>query len=109
MRLASYLESNQSKKAADKVIKRGRKLGLVLSLTVAYISNIIYIPLLLVFRFLLYMLGIIYMFLLPNENFNLRNFFDENALMAGLVRREYADLSSLAQYSKVLSQKARNM
>jgi len=60
-------------------------------------------------RFLLYVAGIVYMFLLPHENFNLRSYFDENALMAGLVRREYADLSSLAQYSKVMSQRVRDM
>ena len=49
------------------------------------------------------MSGLAYLLMLANENFNLSNFFDENALMAGLVKREFADVNSLSYYTQVLS------
>lgn len=40
--------------------------------------------------------------MLPNESFNRKNFFDENALMAGLVKREFNDLRLITEYAAKL-------
>jgi len=51
---------------------------------------------------ILFVLGIAYLVLLSNQNFSRKNFIDENALMAGLVRREFADMASIKEYAKHL-------
>ncbi len=50
----------------------------------------------------LYIVGVVFLVMLPNEKFSRRNFFDENALMAGLVKREFTDLGSLADFASKL-------
>ena len=37
--------------------------------------------------------------MLPNEELCRKSFFDENALMAGLVRREFSDRRSISRFS----------
>ena len=46
------------------------------------------------------MVGLVLLCFLPNEDFSRRMFFDENALMAGLVRREFTDQSSIRKFAK---------
>ena len=51
----------------------------------------------------LYLVGVVFMLLLlPNDKFNRKNFIDENALMAGLVRREFSDIGAMARYASQL-------
>lgn len=47
-------------------------------------------------------MGVVFLVMLPNEKFSRRNFFDENALMAGLVKREFTDSGSLADFASKL-------
>ena len=52
------------------------------------------------------MLGLIFLLMLPNEQVNRKNFFDENALMAGLVKREFEDVRSISEYANRLKKVA---
>ena len=52
------------------------------------------------FRLLLYVVGLVLLCFLPNEDYSRRMFFDENALMAGLVRREFADQDSIRKFAE---------
>ena len=54
------------------------------------------------FRCLLYVVGVVFLVMLSKDSFNRKNFFDENALMAGLVKREFTDLLSINEYAKQL-------
>lgn len=54
------------------------------------------------FSCVLYLAGLVYLLMLPNESFNRKNFFDENALMAGLVKREFNDLRLITEYAAKL-------
>ena len=56
----------------------------------------------------IYLLGLVFLVMLPNENFNRKNFFDENALMAGLVKREFEDQKSIVEYTTLLDKSASN-
>lgn len=53
-------------------------------------------------RLLLYVAGLVYLFQLPRDEFNHRSFIDENALMVGLVRREFSNPDSISSYSREL-------
>ena len=53
-------------------------------------------------RLLLYVAGLVYLSQLPRDEFNHRSFIDENALMVGLVRREFSDPNSISRYSRQL-------
>ena len=44
--------------------------------------------------------------MLPNDKFNRRNFFDENALMTGLVKREFMDAGSIREIANRLKSAA---
>lgn len=57
---------------------------------------------------IIYLLGLVFLVMLPNENFNRKNFIDENALMAGLVKREFEDLKSIVEYATRLNKSASN-
>ena len=57
---------------------------------------------------LLYLVGVVVLVMLPNDNFNRKNFFDENALMAGLVKREFMDSASIANFVSRLKLVASN-
>ena len=46
--------------------------------------------------------------MLPSDHLNRKNFFDENALMAGLVRREFGDQESILAYANELREDAEN-
>lgn len=48
------------------------------------------------------MVGLVYLFQLPRDELNHRSFIDENALMTGLVRREFNDANSLSHYAEQL-------
>lgn len=50
----------------------------------------------------LYVVGVAFLVMLPNDSFNRKNFFDENALMAGLVKREFMDSASIVEFSNRL-------
>ncbi|CAI8038880.1 Glycosylphosphatidylinositol anchor attachment 1 protein [Geodia barretti] len=80
MKLASLLESKRSKKLAGFLIKRRKPLGI-----------------------LLYLCGLVYLGMLPRDEFNRRSFVDENALMVGLVRREFRDSQSISDYAEELA------
>ena len=54
-------------------------------------------------RVLLYLCGLVYLGLLPRDEFNHRSFIDENALMVGLVRREFRDKQSISNYAQELA------
>ena len=54
----------------------------------------------------LYVLGLIFLLMLPNEQVNRKNFFDENALMAGLVKREFENVRSISEYANRLKKVA---
>ena len=41
--------------------------------------------------------------MLPRDEFNRRSFVDENALMVGLVRREFRDSQSISDYAEELA------
>ena len=56
----------------------------------------------LLFSCILYLAGLVYLVMLPHESLNRSNFFDENALMAGLVKREFTDLTSIKHYAAKL-------
>ena len=53
-------------------------------------------------RLLLYVAGLVYLCQLPRDEFNHRSFIDENALMTGLVRREFSDPYAISNYAKQL-------
>jgi glycosylphosphatidylinositol transamidase len=80
MRLASLLESKRSKKLAGVLIRRRKPLGI-----------------------LLYLCGLVYLGMLPRDEFNRRSFVDENALMVGLVRREFRDSQSISDFAEELA------
>jgi len=44
--------------------------------------------------------GLVYLVQLPRDEFNHRSFIDENALMVGLVRREFSNPDSISSYSR---------
>ena len=48
------------------------------------------------------MVGLAYLCILPLEDMSRKSFFDENALMAGLVKREFSNRDSIARYSRGL-------
>lgn len=48
--------------------------------------------------FFLYLVGVVFLVMLPSDNFNRKNYFDENALMAGLVKRDFMDSASIADF-----------
>lgn len=52
------------------------------------------------FSFLLYMVGLVFLCLLPNEDYSRRMFFDENALMAGLVNREFEGQNTIKKFAE---------
>ena len=54
-------------------------------------------------RVLLFLCGLVHLGLLPRDDFNHRSFIDENALMAGLVRREFSDSQSISDYAEQLA------
>jgi hypothetical protein len=56
----------------------------------------------------LYVAGVVFLAMLPNSNFNRKNFFDENALMAGLVKREFMDTKSISGFVSQLKTVASN-
>ncbi len=47
-------------------------------------------------------MGVAFLVMLPSENLNRRNYFDENALMTGLVKREFGDAESIMAYARML-------
>lgn len=53
-------------------------------------------------RILLYVVGLVYLCQLPRDEFNHRSFIDENALMTGLVRREFSDPYVISNLAKQL-------
>lgn len=55
---------------------------------------------------LLYLVGVVFLVMLPNDKFNRRNFFDENALMTGLVKREFMDAGSIREIANRLKSAA---
>ncbi|XP_064398574.1 glycosylphosphatidylinositol anchor attachment 1 protein-like [Halichondria panicea] len=77
MRLASYIDSQQSKNAAKGIVKWRRPIGCVL-----------------------FVIGIVYLLSLPRRDLSHKAFFDENALLAGVVRREFADPNTIAKYAE---------
>ena len=48
------------------------------------------------------MVGLVYLFQLPRNEFNHRSFIDENALMAGLVKREFSASHLISDYTTQL-------
>lgn len=52
---------------------------------------------------LLYLCGLVYLGQLPRDELNHRSFIDENALMVGLVRREFSDSQSISDYAEELA------
>lgn len=48
------------------------------------------------------MVGLVYLLQLPRDELNHRSFIDENALMTGLVRREFNDANSISHYAEQL-------
>ena len=53
-------------------------------------------------RAVLYLAGLVYLVMLSNDKFNRKNFLDENALMAGLVKREFVDSGSIREFASRL-------
>ncbi|XP_011402542.1 PREDICTED: glycosylphosphatidylinositol anchor attachment 1 protein-like [Amphimedon queenslandica] len=77
MKLASYTESDQARKLTELLIKRGRQIN-----------------------FVLFSFGLLaYLILLRPEYVRYR-FFDENALLTGLVKREYVNSGHLSKLTK---------
>ena len=50
-------------------------------------------------RLLLYVAGVVYFYYLTSDEMSRRGYFDENALMTGLVRREFSDQRSIAKHA----------
>ena len=48
------------------------------------------------------MVGLVYLFQLPRNEFSYRSFIDENALMAGLVKREFSASQIISDYAAQL-------
>ena len=46
------------------------------------------------------MAGLVYLSQLPRDEFNHRSFIDENALMAGLVKREFSNPDSISAFAE---------
>lgn len=55
-------------------------------------------------RLLLYVAGLVYLAQLPRDEFNHRSFIDENALMAGLVKREFSDPNSIPTFTEQMEE-----
>lgn len=72
MKIAKFAESDRAKRLSQLLIKRGRLLGIFL-----------------------FCVGIIIYCLLPLDGLCREKFFDENALLTGLVNREFSDSSLL--------------
>lgn len=98
------MDSKQSRKAATVIIRRGKSLGYVL---IPYSSNPSIISshfMLFLFRLLLYVAGIVYFYALTSDEMSRRGYFDENALMTGLVRREFTDQKSISKHAEEIKQ-----
>ena len=52
------------------------------------------------YRCLLFIVGVVYLLALPKRDLSHKAFFDENALLAGVVRREFSDPTSIARYAE---------
>lgn len=50
-------------------------------------------------RFLLFVVGVVYLGMLSDDQMSRGSFFDENALMAGLVRREFSGAGSILRFA----------
>ncbi len=59
-------------------------------------------------RCILFLVGIVYLISLPRRDLSHKAFFDENALLAGVVRREFADPNTVAQYASEVERLSSN-
>ena len=62
----------------------------------------------LLLRALLFVVGLVFLYMLPKDEFNRKSFFDENALMVGLARREFRNQNSIGAFAKELQNIQRN-
>ena len=46
------------------------------------------------------MVGVVYFYFLTSDEMSRRGYFDENALMTGLVRREFTNEKSIVRFAK---------
>ena len=46
------------------------------------------------------MVGLVFLYMLPKDGFNRKSFFDENALMTGLAKREFRSPNSIGSFAK---------
>ena len=51
-------------------------------------------------------MGVVFLVMLPNDKFKRKNFFDENALMTGLVKREFMNAGSIQETANRLKSAA---
>ena len=59
---------------------------------------ILYVRLL--FRLLLYLVGVVYFYFLTSDEMSRRGYFDENALMTGLVQSKFTNQKSISNFAK---------
>lgn len=104
MRLASLLESKRSKKIAAVIIKRRRPLGWDWSSAYELCAANDPVLSLSLSSLFLYVAGLLYLAQLPRDEFNHRSFIDENALMAGLVKREFTSSQAISDLAAELEE-----
>ena len=55
-------------------------------------------------RLLLYAVGVVYFYYLTSNEMSRTGYFDENALMTGLVRREFSNERSITKHAEEIKQ-----
>ena len=95
MKLAKFAESDRGKRISEILLRKGRLIGwaksflLLLDLCFEWFST-------LYSRLLLYCVGIGVYCAFPAEGYHRKKFFDENALLTGLVKREFTNATLIA-------------
>ena len=56
------------------------------------------------YSLLLYALGVVYFYYLTSDEMSRKGYFDENALMTGMVRREFSNQRSIGKHAEDIKQ-----
>ena len=89
MKIAKFAESDRGKKISQTLVKKGRLVGYF---TVQFLLISFFIVMFCC-SLLFYCAGIGVYCMFPVEGYHRKKFFDENALLTGLVKREFRDSS----------------
>lgn len=92
MKLASFADSERGKRLKQLLIVKGHLWGYVDITEIHFLGDITQL-----YRPAMFVVGVVAFTCLPLEGICRQRFFDENALLTGLVKRQFNDGPSLKQ------------